>query len=343
MVMVMVLDFIQNNIPHGWKLTSSGWHSGNCPMCVTLGHNPDTKGRGGIKIQDGKFGYNCFNCNFKTGWSEGKIINDRLAKLLEKMGVEHIEIQRLNLLLKKQRDEIKFEKKFLAPVEIKKITDDWKPYKYLPETAHPINDYPTYGLSENSLQKLDNARKYLKDRKLDFHPDWMWSPDMIISNRVIMPYYYKKILVGYCARWVGDDLPKGIQRYYTQSPEQFVFNLDAQLNHDKIILTEGVFDAVLVGGISVLGNTPSDAQCSIISGLGKKIIVLPDFDKAGKTLVNAAIERGWSVSFPEWDSDIKDANDAVLKYGRMFTVNSILENVFPNKITIQVLTHQRCK
>ena len=34
--------------------------------------------------------------------------------------------------------------------------------------------------------------------------------------------------------------------------------------------------------------------------------------------VNVAVRRGWAVSFPEWEDDIKDASDAPMRYGRLF-------------------------
>ena len=62
---MIVLDFIRQQMPAGWKHTPSGWISGNCPMCSKRGHNPDKRGRGGIRFEDDHFQYNCFNCGFK--------------------------------------------------------------------------------------------------------------------------------------------------------------------------------------------------------------------------------------------------------------------------------------
>ena len=50
---------------------------------------------------------------------------------------------------------------------------------------------------------------------------------------------------------------------------------------------------------------------------------MPDRDSAGSKLVEQAIELGWSVSLPLWDSDINDVGDAVSKYGRLYTLYSI--------------------
>jgi hypothetical protein len=52
---------------------------------------------------------------------------------------------------------------------------------------------------------------------------------------------------------------------------------------------------------------------------------VPDHDRAGGSLIDAALEYGWSVSFPEWENDVKDVNDAVVRYGKLFTLKSIID------------------
>ena len=52
--------------------------------------------------------------------------------------------------------------------------------------------------------------------------------------------------------------------------------------------------------------------------------------------INQAIEFGWSVAFPEWDDKITDVADAVLKYGRLFTIQSILNSTEHSKLKIEL-------
>jgi len=61
----------------------------------------------------------------------------------------------------------------------------------------------------------------------------------------------------------------------------------------------------------------------LINRLNKDVVVVPDRDSAGKKLVEDAIGRGWSLSMPEWEDDINDVGDAVLRYGRLYTLLSI--------------------
>ena len=53
--------------------------------------------------------------------------------------------------------------------------------------------------------------------------------------------------------------------------------------------------------------------------------------------------QGWSVAFPEWEDDIKDASDAVVRYGRLFTVKSILDSIETNATKIKILAKNRCR
>ena len=93
-----------------------------------------------------------------------------------------------------------------------------------------------------------------------------------------------------------------------------------------VIVTEGPFDAITTSGVSILGSEINDIQRELIEGLNRRIIVVPDRDKPGQKLINQAIEFGWSVAFPEWDKSIEDTADAVSKYGRLFTLKSILSS-----------------
>ena len=53
-------------------------------------------------------------------------------------------------------------------------------------------------------------------------------------------------------------------------------------------------------------------------------------------LVDQAMEFGWSVAFPEWDNKVEDVADAVLKYGRLFTIQSILKTTESSKLKIDL-------
>ena len=77
----------------------------------------------------------------------------------------------------------------------------------------------------------------------------------------------------------------------------------------------------------MLGSEVKDQQALLIKSLNKKVILVPDRDENGLKLLEQAIELGWSVSMSDWEDEVKDAHDAVMKYGIVyFTHNSIRED-----------------
>jgi DNA primase len=126
-------------------------------------------------------------------------------------------------------------------------------------------------------------------------------------------------------------------KYYTEVQPGYVFNMDAQdWTRKFVIVTEGPFDAISISGVSILGSEVNDIQRELIDGLTRQVIVVPDRDKSGQKLIDQAIEFGWSVAFPKWHDEVVDVADAVLKYGRLFTIQSILKSTESSKLKIDL-------
>ena len=102
------------------------------------------------------------------------------------------------------------------------------------------------------------------------------------------------------------------------------------------ILVEGQFDALSIGGCGYLGSTISDEQARILKRLQRTMIVVPDRDAAGLKICDRALELGYQVSLPDWSDDIKDVNDAVVKYGKLPTLMSILKSATASKIIVEM-------
>jgi len=95
-----------------------------------------------------------------------------------------------------------------------------------------------------------------------------------------------------------------------------------------------VLDAWVVDGISILGEI-GQSKVDIVNRLQKEIIVCPDRDKKGRDLVDIAIENEWSVAFPKWEVNIKDAAAAAEKYGRLLTTHSIISSAVAGELNIR--------
>ena len=331
--MNLIQSTILTSLPSGQKKTPSGWISFNAPCCIHNGESQDRKKRGGIMTSaDGTLSYHCFNCGYKTSYVIGRKLNQKMRQFMSWIGIPDDTIKKLAIeAMRHEESDTKYEKK--------KFVNFVK--KQLPKNTHKLDiwleKYVAKDLTAPQYKKVDALLNYLKARGID--PSWydfMYSPDFYFNfdQRVIIPFYWRGEIVGYTGR-LFEKAEK--IKYVTEVQPGYVFNLDAQTWDRKfVIVTEGPFDAITVSGVSILGSEINETQRELIEGLGKKIIVVPDRDAPGEKLINQAMEFGWSVAFPEWAEDVDDVADAVLKYGRLFTIQSILKSTESNKLKIDL-------
>ena len=303
------------------KTTPNGWTSFNAPCCVHNGESRDTKKRGGVKrTDDNGVSYHCFNCGWKASWRPGRNLGARMKDLFRWNGASDEQINRLAFECMK--------------IEAGKLTDT---NGIITLTVFVPRDFPPNSQRIDAdlitrEERVIPVVEYIYSRGLtldDF--DFYWSERY--ADRFIIPLTVDQKPVGYIARKCG----KGNPKYLTEHPAHLVFNLDRQGYDRKFVLVfEGSIDAVLLGGVAVLTNEISAQQAQQINSLGRQVIVVPDRDKAGESMIRQAIELGWAVAFPEWAEDIKDAGDAVLKYGRLATMLSICKNVETSDLKIKL-------
>lgn len=191
-------------------------------------------------------------------------------------------------------------------------------------------------ISGNEDPNMIEVASYIEDRGFGLEDfDWRWSNTEGYERRVLIPYTFRKKIIGYTARSI-DDIKK--HKYIQHVGADYVFGLDQQdFDNEFVIVLEGVFDAIAIDGCAVLTNEISEQKARLIDDLGKEVIVVPDLDKAGGTMINHALRYNWSVSFPDWEADVKDAADARRKYGKLYTLRSILAGKHKNKLKIELL------
>lgn len=306
-------------LPFKRKMTASGWMSFDAPCCVHNGESADTRQRGGfISHSSGGFTYHCFNCGFKTSWLPGRQISIKNRKFFRWVNVPDSKINEWSLDALKLLDNSNSIK-----LEQREFTEKLLP----PDTLTLKEALVKY---DDSVQCLE----YLLDRGFDIDDyDWAYCPLPGYKDRLILPFYHKKKLVGYTARKIKEGNPK----YLSDAQSGYVFNIDAQNYKNKIVLvTEGPFDSLAVGGVALLTNIPNDQQSAIINSLGKTVVVVPDRDYAGMQLVKYAMNNGWLVSIPDWEKDVKDASEALQRYGKLFVLKNIIDTATDSKIKIEL-------
>lgn len=318
--MLDILDYL----PAKRKVSPSGWTSFNAVCCHHNGDSPDRRSRGGIKTNEQGWSYHCFNCGYTASFIIGRTISYKARKLLTWLGVPEREIDLINLESLKHRS-------------IHGLLED-----------RQATDTAVRGIEFEELELPPGAEfltpdfavqwEYLKNRCVlsDF-------PFMIQAQSkrpgVIVPFTYNNKIVGSTIRFLDNHNP----RYLNNMQPGYVFGTDLLHNNwTHVIVTEGIFDALSIGGLALMHNTVSDAQAKLIRRLGKEVTVVPDQDAAGIELIDRAVELNWAVSIPNWE-DCKDVNDAVKKYGRLGTLITIMQARETSKIKIELRKKQLVK
>ena len=305
---------VESHLPSKRKKTPSGWISFNAPCCVHNGESADTRGRGGIMfLADGGIQYHCFNCGFKTNYTPGRYLNRKFRQYMMWIGISTTEISKLAMQAMGHAQDI--------DPKVKEL-----------ETK--VNFAPMQLPDDAVVIKADTeAEKYLQARGLAV-TDYLFYESPTMKHRVIVPIAWRGRYIGYVARAYKDSVKP---KYYAQVQPGTLFNLDEQNYARKfVILTEGIFDAIMLDAVAILGSEISHQQKLQIELLNKEVIVVPDRDKAGSKLIEQAIEFGWSVSMPPWHDDVKDVNNAVLKYGKVLTMQAILKHRHKTKTKIKL-------
>jgi hypothetical protein len=268
--------------------------------------------------------YHCFNCGFKCGFMLGKQLTKNTRQLLAWCGMDPDDINKYSLESLQHKDLLDFVK---AKREKKKIK-----FKEM--------DLPDAEVIDSENPKHQVYVDYLRGRRIDIsrYP-FMCTPDEEgrQANRIIIPFTFENKIVGHTSRFLDDRKPK----FISEQQSGYLFGYDLQKPEWQVcIVVEGIFDALSIDGCALTTNGINEEQAEILRRLNRKIIVVPDQDKSGMDVINRALDFGFQVSMPNWEPGIKDVNDAVIKYGKLATLLSILQSATNSKIKLEIKRKQ---
>ena len=335
-----ILDAVTGLLPAKRKTNSvSGWTSVNAVCCHHRGESADSRGRGGIITNpNGAVSYSCFNCNYTANYTPGRHLNYKFRKLLSWLGADENTVKRLVIDAIRIKELVEPETEEVVREEIVFMS------RPLPEQAQTLQAWETFHTLSADNPAVYNvpavyhdAVMYPAERSIDLTKyDFYWTPERQynLDRRVIIPFTWRNEIIGYTARATTDDIKP---KYHNSHEPNYVFNVDRQGPDNKfVIVVEGPFDAMAIDGVAVLSNQCNEIQADIVDGLAREVIVVPDRDRAGTKLIDAAIEYGWSVSFPVWQETCKDVNEAVTTYGRLFVLKSIIDARETSRLKIEL-------
>jgi hypothetical protein len=307
-------------LPTKRKTSTSGWISFNAPCCVHNGENQDRRSRGGLKLSEEGWSYHCFNCGYTASFVLGRNLTFKARKFLSWLNVPQEEIERINL-------------ESLRHKSISGILESRQEVQKSVDIEFEERDLPadTEELSAEAIQ-------YLNRRSISLDYPFLFKAQP--RPGIVIPFTHDNQVVGNCVRFLDDRTPK----YLNDMPSGYVFGTDLQRNAwQSVLVMEGIFDALSIGGLAVLHAEINDAQVRVIRSLGREVVVVPDQDEAGMKLVDRAVELGWSVSMPDWGDTVKDVNDAVIEYGRLGALLIIMQAREHSKIKIELRKKQIVK
>lgn len=312
---------IVSYLPSRRKSTASGWISFNAPCCVHNGENADRRQRGGFNPSTDGWRYNCFNCGFTASFRLGRNLSLKARRLLGWLGVPSQEIERINLDSMRHRSM----EGLIAERQV-----IWNRLSQVPEFEE--TDLPG-NLQLVTAEQFPEQWNYLQRRGIRLDYPYMVQCSEHTRPHVLIPFTHDGQIVGHTMRFLDSRRPK----YLSETQPDYVFGWDLQQPQwQHVLVVEGVFDALSINGMAVLHADISNGQAQLIRALAREITVVPDQDQAGLRLVDRALELGWAVSMPSWESGIKDVNDAVIRYGRLGALLTIMQSRETSRVKIEL-------
>lgn len=306
---------------------ANGWLPCYCEHC---GDGSRTKGpRGGWLFTDDAIFYNCFNMGCEGSYAPDRDypLSKEMGGILESFGIPMKEYKFLQM-----RDKQDHSGNTVKP-EIRRT-----PIQTISVPSH------FYLLSEADEDDViaEKAKSYLADRRIDWrkYPYYLSTGSAKPSegprekqiaksckDRVIIPAFRGDNLIYWQARALD---PKAKEKYVNPDlpRSNIIIGMDRLFEYPKapLFVTEGFFDAQFLNGVATMENKLTSQQVEILKRSPRKKVIVPDRNGDSKRMAEDAIKEGFGVSIPNWGGE-KDVNSAVLRYGRLYVVQSIMDEI----------------
>lgn len=322
------MDFeqvIRQYVPLPARPSAKGWLGVNCRVCNDHGKKGT---RGGFHFRDG-MGYNCFNCGHTASFTNGQyeMPSDELKTVFTAFGIPDDVWNSLIMetLQNRNSGQLEFHKKLVKQNTFEpKIIELPKFFVHLqdlPETA-PIRELAELHLKED--RRIDpSSYPFMIGMKDSNDPySFAWAKRLIIPifDRGGRPIFFQG----------RDLLGTSNSKYKSCSAERenVLYGMKEIYTHANtpLFVVEGFFDAFHINGVATLGRQLTEGMKYHLGKSVRDKVVIPDRTGNGEELALAALRMGWKVSTPDF-GDCKDVTDAVVRYGKLYTMKTILDNI----------------
>lgn len=323
---VSVEQLVREHIRLPAHPNSRGWYPVLCKVCNDHGRKGP---RAAFLFENGGVAYHCFNCQAKATYSpsDHNTLTKSIEKILIDFGIPQEDINRVKLdLLGKKYDKKEATKratsyepqKIELPSHFKLLNYDsvWCEVakEYLLERCIDPDSYP-FMISTGVCEDLDKHPKQVQLAKIKEAEKWV--------GRVIIPIFKEDNLIFYTGR---DMTGNKVKKYESPSTPKHnvIYGFDELFKDTEqpLYIVEGIFDAMVIDGVSLLGAEMSDNQIYWLNRSHRQKVYIPDKFGDGDANAYRAIDQGWSVACPEV-GDCKDINEAVQKYGKLYVLTTI--------------------
>ena len=307
---------------------STGWLTGKCQLCN------DYKERAGFKFEDGKVIYNCWNCSTASVYEEtsGKM-SKTFRRILRAYGFDDDEINAViyTPFFNKKETESK-------TITLAKLTavNTHTPTIELPPKTFPLG----HSKFIEYQQKLVN---YLVTRRVDLSKyEFFFSLEERFKDRIIIPFYRN----GKLTYWQARSIDPNEKKRYDNAPvsrDAVIFNHDQLHSYSRLPLfvTEGVFDAMMVDGIAILGSKLNAAKAELLAKTKRRLVFVIDKDRNGRSLAEDVLERGYDIAFAPDGAD--DLNKSVQRFGLTWTIYELMKSIPKDNAAANLAIKMNCR
>lgn len=301
-------DLIRERV-HLGRLSGTGFYEHKCQVCH------DHSFRAGWKITPEEVFFNCYNCHSRASYQEGSgKFNRWMKEILRANGITDEDLQAISATLFFNKGEST--EKEITLQSLKKVN------LVTPEISFPPRTLQLGSDGHDSIQ--EPLIEYLLGRRVD-PLKFYFSLDPAHIRRVLIPFWRDGKLIYWQSRSIDSDV-KPRYKNCSASKDAIIYGYDNLYSYSDspLFVTEGVFDAESVHGICILGSSLNATKIELLKKTRRRIIFVVDRDSNGGDLGDAVIEQGWELTFV--DQNAEDVNQSVQKFGKIFTVYSLMKN-----------------
>jgi hypothetical protein len=318
-------ELIRSYVHFRHRPNAKGWLPVVCKVCNDHGRKGP---RAAFIFSPTSVGYHCFNCPAGLDYSTDQTepLSDRTKQTLTAYGITAEDIQQINFKILQRADKlgIKPKAKRAQSLNIEMVTLDMP--SYLIPLDQVTNDNPWKEVAMLYLKELRGIEPSSYPFHLGIKTEDPRSERW--DKRLIIPSYKDDKLVYYEGRDLTGKQPKKyISADVPKSNIMYGFDQLFVNREQPLFVLEGFFDAVMVNGVALFGNTLYKETMYHLNSSPREKVVIPDRYGDGYKLAEQALKLGWKIATPEI-GDAKDINEAVQRFGKLYVIKSIMNNIY---------------